>query len=153
MTTSGELRARGTLAGVLAGILVLGLALPPASASGARSIRRRMLELTNTAREAHGLRPLDLGFRLSRRAEAHSLDMARRRLLFHSGDVSSLLPRSWRAWGENVGYTGGRPRDLQRAFMRSPSHRRNVLYRAFDKVGIGVAVRADLIWVTLIFFG
>ena len=46
--------------------------------------------------------------------------------------------RCW-VWGENVGYTTGDVADLQRAFMRSPSHRTNVLDRDFDRVAVGAA--------------
>ncbi len=47
-----------------------------ASASGSTEMRRRLLSLTNAARTSHGVRALDLNWRLSRDALRHSRRMA-----------------------------------------------------------------------------
>ena len=44
-----------------------------------------------------------------------------------------------RAWGENIGWTTGDIADLQRAFMRSPVHRENILDGRFRRVAVGAA--------------
>ncbi|WP_320670966.1 CAP domain-containing protein [Patulibacter defluvii] len=52
--------------------------------------------------------------------------------------------RAWRA-GENLAWGTGKmatPRDVVRRWMASPGHRRNLLDRAFDETGIGIALGA-----------
>ena len=80
--------------------------------------------------------------------------MARRHRLFHTSNMDRVL-RHWhvRTWGENVGETPTTLRALQRAFMRSPLHRSNLLNRRFRHVGIGVVRAGGKLWVTLDFYG
>lgn len=148
-----DARRLGALGALLAALVAVAVWPAPARAATAteKELRREMLQLTNRAREQHGRDTLDLGFRLSRIAEGHSLEMAGDERLYHSDDLSGSLPGDWIAWGENVGYTGGTIRDLHRAFMKSPAHRHNVLYSDFERIGIGVEIREGVIWVTLIF--
>ena len=131
--------------------------IPAGASAGAGQDRERwmMKRETNESRLQHDLSRLDLHDRLSDLARRHSLAMAREGSLFHTADPSSyyLGGIRWSAWGENVGVTGGSAEDLQRAFMRSPPHRANVLNRAFRNVAIG-AVRVDgALWVTVFFYG
>ena len=42
-------------------------------------------------------------------------------------------------------------RRIQNAFMRSPGHRRNILYRKANLFGVGTHIRNDIIWVTVNF--
>lgn len=113
-----------------------------------------MLRATNRSRIHHGYRPLDLNRRLSDKAMRHTYKMARQNSLFHSSNVPKLLSAyRWWIWGENVGYTSGDIADLQRAFMKSPGHRRNVLNRSFKRVGIGAKRIGGVVWVTLVFYG
>jgi uncharacterized protein YkwD len=120
----------------------------------APSIRlaRAAVCLINHQRRARGLRRLRLNRRLSRAARWHSHDMVKRRYFDHvsrSGkDVVDRLYRSgylggrssWTvgenlAWGTNV---RGTPRQIVRAWMRSPGHRQNILNPRFREIGIGV---------------
>jgi uncharacterized protein YkwD len=110
---------------------------------------------TNESRLNHDVRRVELHEHLSDLARKHSLAMARRGSLFHTKDPASYYLKgiSWRTWGENVGFTGGSVRELQRTFMASPLHRANVLNRDFRRVAIG-AVRVDgVLWVTVFFYG
>jgi uncharacterized protein YkwD len=127
----------------------------PQPAWAGTGLRRQMLALTNEGRRAHDRGALRLDRRLSNTVRRHSVRMARRGALFHSSHVPSYLHgRRWQRWGENVGMTFDSDlHSLQHAFMRSPSHRRNVLDRRFDRVGIGVARRDGRVWVTLVFYG
>jgi uncharacterized protein YkwD len=136
------------LALTLATVLVL-------SGAASASLRGRMLTLTNRSRRAHGLHALRMDRPLARDAKHHSVRMARRGSLFHSGDVAHYLRhRRWSRWGENVGETQTvNLRSLQRAFMRSPDHRYNILNRSYHRVGIGVERRDGRVWVTLDFYG
>lgn len=107
--------------------------------------QRRLLRMINDARRRHDARPLKMARRLTRLARRHSRQMARSRTLFHSSR------RIGGTWGENVGYTYHRLRSIHRAFMRSRSHRRNILSRKFRRVGIGYDRSGRRLWVTEIF--
>jgi uncharacterized protein YkwD len=73
--------------------------------------------------------------------------------IFHHSCLSCLVSGwEWEVVGENVG-VGATVRSVHRALMDSRSHRRNILSRAFDKVGVGVVRSGGRIWVTEIFLG
>lgn len=111
------------------------------------------------ARETAGLAPLRRDACLDRVARAHADAMARRHELAHdAGDgdplerlrVAGLDPR---AAAENVAHaaTVGL---ADRALWASPSHRMNLLGRAYDRVGVGVVRDAQGdVWVTETFTG
>lgn len=116
--------------------------------------RRAVLCLLNRHRAQRKLPPLRPNPRLQRAARGHSRDMVRRGYFSHeSPNGRSILDRaravryvprsgSW-ALGENIGWgTGalGQPAALVRAWMRSPSHRSNILNPRFREIGIGIAI-------------
>jgi uncharacterized protein YkwD len=118
--------------------------------------RSEMFQLTNDSRVSHDVRRLKLDLKLCKRARRHSAWMARNRRLEHSSssDVSRYLRgRNWDRWGENIGYSRTDLEDLQDAFMDSPSHRHNILSRAFDRAGVGVVRRGGRLWATVILYG
>jgi uncharacterized protein YkwD len=135
-------------------LLVAGVAQTPAHA--ATRLERRMLRLTNTAREAHGLQRLRLDHARSDPARRHSVAMARHRRLCHTFDPTDVYLRGvrWERWGENVGDTGTGSdlSALQDAFMASPDHRANVMDPKFERVAIGVVMRRGEAWATLFFY-
>jgi uncharacterized protein YkwD len=94
---------------------------------------------------------LHLDPELTKAARVHSRDMAGRVELYHT-NTSTLKRRitRWQILGENVG-VGATVQSLHDAFMGSPAHRANVVYRSFNFVGVGVSRRDDRIWVTVIF--
>lgn len=145
-------RNRLALGALLALTLTVGLA--PAPAPAATPLSRQMLTLTNDSRDGRHRDALEIDERLSRIALRHSRAMARKGELFHSANLPKALGAAkWTTWGENVGYTTGSLEELQRAFMKSRDHRRNILKRSFEKVGVGVVRRDGEIWATLIFYG
>lgn len=105
--------------------------------------------MVNSARSSSGLGGLRLSGSLSRRAHRHSARMAESGRLFHSclscrrGGRSSAL-------AENVG-VGDTLRAVHRALMRSSSHRRNILSKAYDRIGVGIVRRGGRIWITQLF--
>lgn len=123
----------------------------PAEA-GIRRVERRMAALINRARVARGLPKVKLRSSLTYRARAHSVRMARRGGIYHSNLRSTLRGLRWRRAGENVG-VGPSIGTLHRAFMLSPGHRANVLYRRYRNVGVGVKWRGGVAWVTVVFTG
>ncbi len=122
---------------ILAASLSLTLA-PAAAQAKTPNYTWQMFRETNTTRAHHSAGRLDRAHRLEGIATRHARSMARRGELFHSSGPSRYGVRCL-AWGENVGWTTGDVEDLQRAFMRSPSHRSHVLDRSFDRVAIGSA--------------
>lgn len=123
------------------------------TASGAH-VERAIVCMVNRVRRRAGLRPLRVNRCLDRLADRHARDMVARRYFAHSSAGGrSLAQRArtfgyrarGRGWlvGENLAWGTGRAsraRWVVRAWMRSPSHRRNILTRAFRDVGVA-AVR------------
>jgi uncharacterized protein YkwD len=134
-------------------LLVTVLALGTTTAFA--GLRGQMLALTNQSRRAHGTHAVRMDHRVSHKVKHHSRKMARSEELFHTANVPRYLRgRNYNWWGENVGYSYQSDLgSLQRAFMNSPLHRRNILNGAYDRVGIGVERHDDRVWVTLVFYG
>lgn len=108
--------------------------------------------LLNRERTSRGLRALKLNAKLSGAARAHSADMVKRGYFEHNSRngrspfdrmlATRYVPRG-AAWtlGENIGWGTGElasPAALVKAWMKSPSHRANVLNGRFREIGIGV---------------
>jgi uncharacterized protein YkwD len=142
------------------------LALPLPATAGPRTTAE-FNRVTNAARRAHGLRPMTVSPTLTKLARAHSGAMARRaaaryrgrcdgRALWHN-DISRKVGR-WSWLGQNVG-CGTLGRDgvkasvarIQNAFMSSPGHRRNILYRGATSFGASTWIAGRVIWVTVNF--
>jgi uncharacterized protein YkwD len=138
----------------MVGALLLAAAPTPAQAGErSKTYRTRVLRLINDLRTDRGIRPLKLNLDLSRYAWNHSVSMARQRRLYHSSDLRTRLRRySASRWGENVGMAGT-ARRVVRLWMRSSSHRANLLDRRFRKTGIGVVKSGGRFWVTQIAYG
>jgi uncharacterized protein YkwD len=132
--------------------IALALALVPAAAQArTQNYAWQMFRETNASRARHHVGRLDRATRLTDVATKHARAMARRGELFHSSGPSRYGVRCW-AWGENVGWTGGDVDDLQRAFMKSPTHRTHILDRDFDRVAVGAATDdRGRLFVTLFF--
>jgi uncharacterized protein YkwD len=106
--------------------------------------------LMNQERERRGLAPLRVNARLSRAASGHARDMVTRDYFSHDtaggGDFVQRIRRAgYRgntlgedlAWGEGTLATA---RSIVQAWMHSPAHRANILYRRFHEMGVGVAL-------------
>ena len=125
----------------------------PGAASD-HELRTSTLCLVNQIRERHGIPPLDYNLALRRSASIHSVSMVRSRSFSHYGPggstVTSRVARSgylasmssFRV-AENIGAGKGRrygsPLAIVRTWMRSSSHRQNILDRGFRDFGVGVA--------------
>jgi uncharacterized protein YkwD len=109
--------------------------------------------LVNRERARRGLRRLRENRRLSTAARRHARDMALRNYFSHrSLSGATFLDRIRRTgylqgagyWtvGENIAWGEGilaSPREIVRAWMRSPGHRQNILARRFRQIGLGVS--------------
>lgn len=123
----------------------------------------RMVKATiagvNDQRAGQNLPPVIPDPRLTQAAQDHACDSAARNRMGHDGsDGSDLGDRArrsgyaYRAIAENVaqGYPG--PGAVLRGWMESTGHRRNILLRGAQDVGIGLATGRDgtLHWVLVI---
>lgn len=121
----------------------------------ATSFETDLARLHNNSRASRGLNRLTLDVSLSDKARAHSRAMAREGSIFHSSSLSRAYGSgegAWRYLGENVG-VGGSMRSLHDAFMRSPSHRANILKREYRRMGVGVVQSGSRYYVTVAFLG
>jgi uncharacterized protein YkwD len=147
------------------------LALPTPAGAGPRTTAE-FIRVTNAARldppgSVAPMRRLKVSPTLTRLARSHSGAMARRAAArfggrCHSGALyHNDISRKAGAWvwiGQNVGcgYLGrdgvkasvGR---IQKAFMNSPGHRRNILYRKATHFGASTWIAGPVIWVTVNF--
>ena len=109
--------------------------------------------LMNVERVERGRRRVKMNSHLSEVAREHSADMAGSGGIFHNTDLAGDLTQvSWAIAGENVG-VGYSVDSLHNMFMQSAPHRKNILRRSFNRVGVGVVAADDRIWVTVVFAG
>lgn len=115
-------------------------------------LQRAAVCLVNRRRAKHGLRPVRVVGSLTVAATRHVRDMVRRRYFEHvspgGGTPSDRLRRSGYISGRSAFTVGevlawgtarlSTPAATVAAWMRSPGHRRVLLYPAFRDVGIGV---------------
>ena len=142
----------------LAGLPSVAVASPCASAQAdlgatpAWQVRDETLSLLNEERSSRGRGALELDDRLTLAARAHSCDMVTERYFAHdslsgrflSGRIAAtgwMDGRSgWRV-GENLAWGTGSlasPRATVDAWMQCAGHRRNILQRRFQVIGIGL---------------
>jgi uncharacterized protein YkwD len=142
------------------------LALPIPASAGPRT-DAAFVRVTNADRREAGLRSMASSATLAKLARSHSAAMARKsarryggrcdaRALWHN-DISKATDH-WVWLGQNVGCgslgsdgLNASVRRIQRAFMASSGHRRNILYRKANLFGVGTSVRNGVIWVTVNF--
>lgn len=133
-------------------VLVAALVLVPgaAAASHHTSVQQSLLGRINAVRQTHGLPPLTVSPQLLAAARAHTEDMSRFGYFSHdSRDGRPFWQRleqryppsghgSW-AVGENILWWSPNvsPLTAVEVWMRSPSHRANLLDPAWRQVGIG----------------
>jgi uncharacterized protein YkwD len=127
------------------------------AAKGAASEPDAMLQMVNAARAGEGLTALVRDDRLDKIAQAHTDDMLKARMVGHDvgkGDLRARMSASGlrvRIAGENL--ASARSIELaHRALWASPSHRDNILYGDFRRMG-AAAVRAPdgSVWVAEVF--
>lgn len=124
------------------------------------SLCNPMLAFINQDRQAAGLAPLRMGRRLANVALAHSLDMADHGYLSHiTPQGASPYDRMvqagihYRSAGENIGVDSGVSqmqmlKQIEGAMLKSPEHRANLLRPTFTRVGIGIAITGDQLYIT-----
>lgn len=126
--------------------LLCGIAPPAAAQQSLEQVVNGVLREVNQQRALNGAGPLKLNARLTRAAQNHAEDMARRDFVDHrSPDGRALQDRvasagyPWRAIAENLAAGMSSPRSTVRSWMTSPGHRDNMLDRNYREAGIGYA--------------
>jgi uncharacterized protein YkwD len=118
------------------------LATPGASPSATPS-ELAIVRAMNAVRAANGLPQLTVGYRLTRAARAHSVDMVRRGYFDHGAFVQRLRRFGVRApyVGENLAYgsRGLSASAVVQMWLTSPPHRQNLMDRSFRRIGVGLA--------------
>jgi uncharacterized protein YkwD len=148
-------------------LLVTGMLALPVPASAGPRTDAAFVRVTNADRREAGLRSMATSATLAKLARSHSVAMAHKsarryggrcdaRALWHN-DISKATDH-WVWLGQNVGCgslgsdgLNASVRRIQRAFMASSGHRRNILYRKANLFGVGTSVRNGVIWVTVNF--
>ncbi|MFN2526058.1 MAG: CAP domain-containing protein [Actinomycetota bacterium] len=112
---------------------------------------RQFTDKMNQERKSRGLGTMRLDPELSWVAKKHTQDMIKANQIFHSSSqqLTSRITR-WSTLGENVG-VGGDVDSLHQAYMDSPDHRENILFKGFTFVGVGTVVTNGKMWTTTIF--
>jgi cysteine-rich secretory family protein len=106
--------------------------------------------MTNADRAAARLKALSTAGDLQSLAQRRADEMARSGKLVHTSNLGSKVS-GWKRLGENVG-RGPELRDIQTAFMNSPSHRENILDPGFSQLGVGVTFDGkEYLYVAVIF--
>jgi uncharacterized protein YkwD len=122
------------------------------------SEERRLLELTNTERAKEKLPPLAPNSVLFAVARKHSANMGSKDEMNHVLDGKTPAQRvhdagfDYKIVAENIAEIAfGRPaeaqmplseatlKDIMGRWMASPAHRKNILGKSFDEIGLGVA--------------
>lgn len=131
--------------GVLA-VAATTIAYPASAYTPVELDRDRIIELTNDARIEEGVTPL------TEHALLSSVAQEKARRIAETGDFAHTLADGTTAWdlllvagyayshaGENLAVHFVREEALISAWMRSPSHRMNILDADFEEIGIGAA--------------
>ena len=142
------------------------LALAAPASAGPRT-DAAFVRATNADRREEGRKTMAASPTLAKLARSHSVAMARKSAQHHGGrcdaralwhnDISGSTGH-WVWLGQNVGCgsvgsdgIAASVRRIQNAFMRSPGHRSNILYRKANLFGVGTYIRNGVIWVTVNF--
>ena len=141
---------------------------PPSYEQQVAAIKSRLLVLVAAEREKAGAKSLRIDPQLAFAAQAHSDDMAKKRSfdsMNPDGNLAvNILLRDPRFGGfvaENSAAQYFSPRSgidpdaMAQGFLQiwlaSPSHRLNVVYKEFDRAGIGIAVSGNTIYASTVF--
>jgi uncharacterized protein YkwD len=124
------------------------------SASAVRAMERDAFDLINATRADAGLSGLKWSDKIAEVARVHSNNMADLNFFSHRGLDGSMVDDraarlkmgSWNAIGENIAFLRGFPNPVEIAvekWLRSPSHKQNLLDPSWTEAAIGLAVTPD----------
>ncbi|MBA3744065.1 CAP domain-containing protein [Sporichthya sp.] len=118
----------------------------PRSSGGVDALRQAILDLTNKARKSAGCGSLRYSTQLEKSAQSHANDMSEHHYMSHNDRQGRNSDKRIRTTGfdgdktgENLGEGFSSPEAVVKAWMNSPSHRRNILDCGFRILGAGYA--------------
>jgi uncharacterized protein YkwD len=121
---------------------------PPSAQEVARQIEK-VFALHNELRSKDKLNSLEISPKLTKAAQRHADDMAKRQKMGHTGsDGTAPADRiveagyKYRRCGENVAYGRWEPDRLMKGWMDSPPHRKNIL-GSYSQIGVACATAED----------
>ncbi|RRO20617.1 CAP domain-containing protein [Saccharopolyspora rhizosphaerae] len=130
------------------GVLLVGggmsIAAASMTAATARPPQDQVLSLVNEARESAGCAPLTVDGRLVKSATDHSADMARRGYFSHTTPDGVTFAERVRGAGypkpgaENLARGHANAEQVVQDWLKSRSHRKNILDCSFRTIGVGV---------------
>lgn len=145
---------RPLVAAFVCALVLVGLTTAPATAAThSPAHEAELLAATNASRAANGASALAWDAEMSTVALRWSHHMAGQGKLSHNSEVGAqvnAVTNRWSTLGENVGYAGSIAA-MQKAFMDSPGHRRNIVHGAFTRAGIGVVQSGATLYATVVF--
>ncbi|TDD78023.1 CAP domain-containing protein [Actinomadura darangshiensis] len=123
------------------------------AAAPAGGVAAQVIALVNKERAKQGCRAVTSDGRLTKAAQAHSSDMARRGFFEHTnpdgkdpGDRITAAGFRWSTYGENIAKGQPTPSAVMKAWMNSPGHRANILNCGFAEIGVGVVKSGGPYW-------
>ena len=127
---------------VFVGIFAFSLTYAVASSITAKNI----IKLVNEARNKEGLKPLQENSKLSAAAAAKAADMLKNDYFAHNSP-SGKTPWYWleksgynyKYAGENLAMNFSSAEEEQKAWMKSPTHKKNILNANYQEIGVAVA--------------
>lgn len=126
---------------VWAGMLLLVLAFPADAMAG--NMLEKAIELVNKEREANGLSLVAENALLTKAAEAKADDMLKNDYFAHTSPLGETpwywlkhAGYSYRAAGENLAINYNDPKEQHKAWMKSTTHRANILNSRFEEIGM-----------------
>lgn len=115
-----------------------------------KSIRSELIAGINAQRANKGLSALARSTQLTEAAQKQACDNARRNKISHTGSdgskIGARISRTGYDWSdanENVGYGYKDPGAMLKGWMASDGHRRNILARGTQDIGVGMAIGSD----------
>lgn len=142
-----------TLALVVGALIGLGRPSEAAPTASRDVLRSSIVHLTNVARVAAGCsKSLKANSKLTRAAQAHANDMAKKRYLQHNSANGTIWWKRIEKYGykdpggENIARGFGSAVSVVKAWLASPDHRRNIRNCQFRTIGVGFNGNGDY-WV------
>jgi uncharacterized protein YkwD len=144
--------AAPVLRGLVVAWLIVIVVMPASASASPRQDRTEatILRAMNNLRARHHLPKLRVNFALARAADAHSASMLRSRQFGH-GAMNARLRRytDSRSIGENLAWMRGcNGREIVSMWLKSAPHRRIMLAKRFQKVGVGRRSGSGLCMIT-----
>jgi uncharacterized YkwD family protein/spore coat assembly protein SafA len=110
-----------------------------------KNVEIQVLDLTNKARAANGLKPLKMDWELQRVARYKSKEMRDKGYFSHTSptygspfQMMKAFKIQYRSAGENIAAGQQTPQQVVDAWLKSPGHRKNIMGN-YEYIGVGYA--------------